>query len=58
MSDELKASLRKAWEMYKVYADSCVSAGSLPAPFGSTIFEQMVIQLVTAAHATTNTEDR
>lgn len=32
----MKDELRRLWENYKIYAESCIEAGVFPAPFGAT----------------------
>jgi len=42
----LNAELKRIWDNYKIYADSCIEAMSIPAPFGVTEEEKEIINKV------------
>lgn len=50
MSEELRNELRRLWKNYKIYADSCIATGGLPAPFGVTEEEKAIVEKVKAHH--------
>ena len=48
MPEEMKTELKTLWARYRIYADACVDAGTLPAPFGVTAAEGDLVTRIKA----------
>lgn len=50
MNSTLLIELKRIWTHYKIYADSAIEAGCIPAPFGAVHEEKIVIDLIKEYH--------